>query len=76
MLVSRYQEHWRNMTQRYCFLIALTIWLETGILATHETVAEVLGSKWHLLLNYIITAGKTNISNEPKFSSIDSPRFY
>ncbi|XP_075988327.1 translin [Anticarsia gemmatalis] len=39
----KYQEHWRNITQRYCFLIALTIWLEKGILATHETVAEVLG---------------------------------
>ncbi|KAJ8704566.1 hypothetical protein PYW07_011754 [Mythimna separata] len=39
----KYQEHWRNMTQRYCFLIALTVWLETGILATHETIAQVLG---------------------------------
>ncbi|CAB3241791.1 unnamed protein product [Arctia plantaginis] len=39
----KYQEHWRNITQRYCFLIALTIWLEKGILATHETVAEILG---------------------------------
>ncbi|XP_045508280.1 translin [Colias croceus] len=39
----KYQDHWRFMTQRYCYLIALTIWLETGILATHETVASVLG---------------------------------
>ncbi|XP_022817116.1 translin [Spodoptera litura] len=39
----KYQEHWRTMTQRYCFLIALTIWLETGILATHDTIAQVLG---------------------------------
>ncbi|XP_026742001.1 translin [Trichoplusia ni] len=39
----KYQEHWRSITQRYCFLIALTIWLETGILATHDTVAQILG---------------------------------
>ncbi|CAG4963987.1 unnamed protein product [Colias eurytheme] len=39
----KYQDHWRFMTQRYCYLISLTIWLETGILATHETVASVLG---------------------------------
>ncbi|XP_063631801.1 translin [Cydia splendana] len=39
----KYHDHWRFMTQRYCFLISLTIWLEKGILATHETVADVLG---------------------------------
>lgn len=39
----KYVDHWRNITQRYCFLISLTIWLEAGILAQHETVAEVLG---------------------------------
>ncbi|CAH2084023.1 unnamed protein product [Euphydryas editha] len=39
----KYQDHWRFMTQRYCFLISLTIWLEKGILASHETVAAVLG---------------------------------
>lgn len=39
----KYQDRWRIMTQRYCFLISLTIWLEQGILATHETIAEILG---------------------------------
>ncbi|KAJ0170291.1 hypothetical protein K1T71_014219 [Dendrolimus kikuchii] len=39
----KYQDHWRFMTQRYCYLISLTIWLEKGILAKHETVAEILG---------------------------------
>ncbi|XP_023946060.1 translin [Bicyclus anynana] len=39
----KYQEHWRFMTQKYCYLISLIIWLEKGILASHETVAEVLG---------------------------------
>ncbi|CAH0717161.1 unnamed protein product, partial [Brenthis ino] len=39
----KYHDHWRFMTQRYCFLISLTIWLEKGILATHDTVAAVLG---------------------------------
>ncbi|XP_022118155.2 translin [Pieris rapae] len=38
----KYHDHWRYMTQRYCYLISLTIWLEKGILATHETVASVL----------------------------------
>ncbi|CAG9134217.1 unnamed protein product [Plutella xylostella] len=39
----KYQDHWRFTTQRYCFLVALVIWLETGIMATHATIAEVLG---------------------------------
>ncbi|KAI8441403.1 hypothetical protein MSG28_015018 [Choristoneura fumiferana] len=39
----KYHDHWRFMTQRYCYLVALTIWLEKGILATHETVADVIG---------------------------------
>ncbi|XP_047513912.1 translin [Pieris napi] len=39
----KYHDHWRYMTQRYCYLISLTIWLEKGILATLETVASVLG---------------------------------
>ncbi|XP_026316312.1 translin [Hyposmocoma kahamanoa] len=39
----KYQDHWRFITQRYCFLIALTIWLEKGILVMHATVAEILG---------------------------------
>ncbi|XP_052754270.1 translin [Galleria mellonella] len=39
----KYHDHWRMMTQRYAFLISLTIWLEAGILAAHDTVADVLG---------------------------------
>lgn len=39
----KYHDHWRYMTQRYCFLVSLTIWLEKGILTAHETVADVLG---------------------------------
>ncbi|XP_023946061.1 translin [Bicyclus anynana] len=39
----KYHDHWRYMTQRYCYLISLTIWLEKGILASLETIAEVLG---------------------------------
>nr|XP_032525102.1 translin [Danaus plexippus plexippus] len=45
----KYHDHWRFTTQRYCFLISLTIWLETGILATHETVASILGGNVLLL---------------------------
>ncbi|KAM3956134.1 translin [Aphomia sociella] len=39
----KYHDHWRIMTQRYSFMISLTIWLEAGIMAAHETVADVLG---------------------------------
>ncbi|CAH0404329.1 unnamed protein product [Chilo suppressalis] len=39
----KYHDHWRGVTQQYCFLISLVIWLEVGILASHETIAEVLG---------------------------------
>ncbi|CAG9794231.1 unnamed protein product [Diatraea saccharalis] len=39
----KYHDHWRGVTQQYCFLISLVIWLEMGILASHETIAEVLG---------------------------------
>ncbi|XP_060808700.1 translin [Amyelois transitella] len=39
----KYHDHWRGMTQRFCYLIALTIWLEKGFLVSHETVAQILG---------------------------------
>ncbi|KAJ2938345.1 hypothetical protein O0L34_g13267 [Tuta absoluta] len=39
----KYQDHWRFMTQRYCYLISLTIWLEKGFLVSLDTVAEILG---------------------------------
>ncbi|GLV39685.1 translin [Carabus blaptoides fortunei] len=39
----RYNDHWRFVTQRLVFLIALTIYLEVGILVSRETVAEILG---------------------------------
>uniref|UniRef100_U5ESR5 Translin n=1 Tax=Corethrella appendiculata TaxID=1370023 RepID=U5ESR5_9DIPT len=39
----RYNDHWHFVTQRLVFLIALTIFLEQGILVSRETVAEILG---------------------------------
>lgn len=39
----KYHDHWRFVTQRLSFLIALTIFLEVGILVSRETVAEILG---------------------------------
>ncbi|XP_028156811.1 translin [Ostrinia furnacalis] len=39
----KYHDHWRWVTQRYSFLISLVIWLEVGVLASHETVADILG---------------------------------
>lgn len=41
----RYHDHWRFVTQRSAFLAALTVYLETGLLASRETVAEMLGVK-------------------------------
>ncbi|XP_046403866.1 translin [Ischnura elegans] len=41
----RFHEHWRFVSQRLVFLIALTIYLETGRLATREEVADILGMK-------------------------------
>ncbi|XP_049882876.1 translin [Pectinophora gossypiella] len=39
----KYHDHWRFVTQRYCFLISLTIWLEIGTLTSLHTVASILG---------------------------------
>lgn len=41
----RFHDQWRFVTQRLCFLISLVIYLETKILVTKETVAEILGGK-------------------------------
>lgn len=42
----RYNDHWRYVTQRLSFLIALTIYLEVGMLVSRETVAGILGGKY------------------------------
>lgn len=39
----RYNDHWRYVTQRLCFLVALTIYLEVGVLVSKQTVVEMLG---------------------------------
>lgn len=41
----RYCDHWHYLTQRVVFLIALTIYLEKGILVSKETVSEILECK-------------------------------
>ncbi|XP_032669332.1 translin [Odontomachus brunneus] len=41
----RFHDQWRFVTQRLCFLVSLVIYLETKILVTKETVAEILGVK-------------------------------
>lgn len=46
----RFHDQWRFVTQRLCFLASLIIYLEVKILATKETVAEILGGiriKWY-----------------------------
>ncbi|KAK4885724.1 hypothetical protein RN001_001995 [Aquatica leii] len=49
----RFNDHWKYVTQRLCFLAALTVFLEVGILVSISTVAEILGvstnsSEFHL----------------------------
>ncbi|XP_069703496.1 translin [Periplaneta americana] len=39
----RYHDHWRFVTQRCAFLASLTVYLESGQLASRETVAEMMG---------------------------------
>lgn len=39
----RYNDHWRYATQRLCFLAALIVFLEKGILIDKETTAQILG---------------------------------
>ncbi|XP_019874198.1 translin isoform X2 [Aethina tumida] len=39
----RYNDHWRNVTQRLSFLAALIVFLEKGILIDKEVTAEILG---------------------------------
>jgi hypothetical protein len=41
----RYHDHWRFVTQRAAFLASLTIYLESGELASRETVAEMMGGR-------------------------------
>jgi len=41
----RFNDHWRYVTQRLCFLAALTVYLEVGILVSINTVAEIIGVK-------------------------------
>ncbi|XP_060533177.1 translin [Cylas formicarius] len=39
----RYNDHWRYATQRLCFLAALVVFLEQGILIDKVTAAKILG---------------------------------
>jgi len=39
----RFNDHWRYVTQRLCFLAALLVYLEVGVLVSINTVAEILG---------------------------------
>lgn len=41
----RYHDHWKYATQRLCFLAALIVFLEKGILIDKDTSADILGVK-------------------------------
>lgn len=63
----RFNDHWRYVTQRLCFLAALTIFLEVGILVSINTVAEILGGKlpvycWSFHNNFLFFLVKVQAS--------------
>ncbi|KAJ8972903.1 hypothetical protein NQ317_019619 [Molorchus minor] len=63
----RYNDHWRYATQRLCFLAALVVFLEKGILINKETAAQIIGvdnkSNIHLdLEDYLM--GLLNLASE------------
>lgn len=39
----RYNDHWRFVTQKLCFLAALIVFLEAGFLIARDTAADILG---------------------------------
>jgi len=39
----KYNDHWRFVTQRLCFLAALIVYLEAGFLISKKTTSEILG---------------------------------
>lgn len=41
----RFNDHWRFVIQRLCFLASLLVYLESEKLATRESVAELLGGR-------------------------------
>ncbi len=43
ILPPRYHDHWRFAVQRMAFLCSFQYYLKSGELATHETVATMLG---------------------------------
>ncbi|MEQ2268245.1 hypothetical protein XENORESO_018104 [Xenotaenia resolanae] len=46
----RFHEHWRFVLQRLAFLAAFVVYLENEILVTREEVAQILGSRYHVLV--------------------------
>lgn len=42
----RFNDQWRFVTQKLCFLASLIIYLEIKVLVTKETVADMLGGMW------------------------------
>lgn len=60
----RYNDHWRYPTQRLCFLAALIVYLEKGILIEKDTAAEIIGSEgfFMIFLNILISYSERKIS--------------
>jgi Translin family len=45
----RYNDHWHFTTQRFVFLIAMTVYLEKNFLVTREVAAEILGCRFTMI---------------------------
>lgn len=76
----RFHDHWRFVTQRLSFLVALTEYLETGKLVSHEGVCSELGlakrriDGFHLdLEDYLI--GLLELANELARLSVNAVTF-
>lgn len=76
----RFNDIWRFVTQRLCFLASLTVYLEIGVLVTKETVAEILGMKntreegFHLDLEEFLM-GLLQLSSELSRFAVNSVTF-
>ncbi|CAH1116793.1 unnamed protein product [Phaedon cochleariae] len=71
----RYNDHWRFATQRLCFLAALIVFLEKGIMINKETTADILGVNGKLnihldLEDYLM--GLLNLASELSRYAVNS----
>lgn len=57
----RYNDMWRHLIQRLCFLAALIVYLEVGVLINKKTAAEIIGGIVKTVCIYIFVLKRTEI---------------